>query len=206
MAAIGNRTIGLAGLYQSVDLVTQVAWRGQADAAPLKASLASILKRDAVSYEDVIGGASGIMTSLYVLRAQLVGDGSRCQPEHTRYAVILLHLVKKLYLQPSLFTTIEQGIARAREQLTHFELTHINVISRLADTYQRSIIELTPRIIVRGEEIYLSNPDNASRIRALLLAGIRAAVLWRQAGVNRWRLLVGRNAMLRDIEALLFKA
>ncbi|MDQ4147727.1 MAG: DUF489 family protein, partial [Pseudomonadota bacterium] len=86
------------------------------------------------------------------------------------------------------------------------ELTHINVISRLADTYQRSISELTPRIIVHGEESYLSNPDNASRIRALLLAGIRAAVLWRQAAGNRWRLLVGRNAMLRDIEALLFKA
>jgi high frequency lysogenization protein len=58
-------------------------------------------------------------------------------------------------------------------------------------------------VIVRGERSYLANLDNASRIRALLLAGIRAAVLWRQAGGNRWRLIVGRQALLRDVEALL---
>ena len=53
-----------------------------------------------------------------------------------------------------------------------------------------------PRIIVQGDQGYLSNPDNAARIRALLLAGIRAAVLWRQAGGTRWNLILGRNKLV----------
>jgi high frequency lysogenization protein len=50
--------------------------------------------------------------------------------------------------------------------------------------------------MVRGEPNYLQNPDNQNRIRALLLAGIRAAWLWRQMGGNRWRILFGRQQFL----------
>ena len=103
----------------------------------------------------------------------------------------------------AMVSAMRAAIEQTRELLTHFEITHINVISRLADIYQRSIGRLQPQVIVRGERSYLANTDNASRIRALLLAGIRAAVLWRQAGGNRWRLIVGRQASLHDVEALL---
>ncbi|MGD8349299.1 MAG: DUF489 family protein, partial [Gammaproteobacteria bacterium] len=33
----------------------------------------------------------------------------------------------------------------------------------------------------------------AARVRASLLAGIRAAVLWRQLGGNKWKLLFARK-------------
>jgi high frequency lysogenization protein len=48
--------LALAGLYQSVDLVCQIAWRGQPQATPLKASLGSLFMLEADSYEDVYGG------------------------------------------------------------------------------------------------------------------------------------------------------
>jgi high frequency lysogenization protein len=98
--------------------------------------------------------------------------------ERTQYAVVLLYLERKLSRKRAMSALVREGIEKAREQLAHFELTHINVISRLADTYQQSISRLRPRIIVRGDQTHLTNPDNASRIRALLLAGVRAAVLW----------------------------
>jgi high frequency lysogenization protein len=44
---------------------------------------------------------------------------------------------------------------------------------------------LSPRIMVNGDPAHLNNPENANRIRALLLAGIRAAMLWRQSGGGR---------------------
>jgi len=37
----------------------------------------------------------------------------------------------------------------------------------------------------------------------LLLAGIRAALLWSQAGGTRWKLLFERGKMQREAEALL---
>ncbi len=50
--------------------------------------------------------------------------------------------------------------------------------------------------MVRGEPVVLASPDNQHMIRALLLAGMRAAVLWRQCGGNRIRLILGRKALL----------
>jgi high frequency lysogenization protein len=206
MTAIDNRTIALAGLYQSVDLVTQIAWRGQAEWMPFEASLGSLFKLDAETFEDVYGGACGIKAGLHVLRTQLTGGDKKRRLERTRYAVMLLYLERRLNQNPPIIAAVQEGITQARAQLAHFDLTHINVISRLADTYQQSVSRLRPKIIVLGDQSHLANPDNASRIRALLLAGIRAAVLWRQAGGNRWRLLFGRNALLREVEALLSEA
>jgi high frequency lysogenization protein len=50
--------------------------------------------------------------------------------------------------------------------------------------------------MVRGEPVYLQNPDNQNRIRALLLAGVRAAWLWRQVGGSRWKILFARKRLL----------
>ena len=60
--------------------------------------------------------------------------------------------------------------------------------------------------MVNGSQVHLNNPENANRIRALLLAGIRAAILWRQSGGSRWKLLVQRNALLREARSLLAQA
>ena len=69
---VTNRSIALAGVYQSVELVCQIAWRGQVDHAALKASLASVFKLDAQTYEAVYNGAGGVAAGLRILRAQLV--------------------------------------------------------------------------------------------------------------------------------------
>ena len=60
----------------------------------------------------------------------------------------------------------------------------------------QQISRLTPQVMVRGEERYLRDADIAARIRTLLLAGIRAAVLWRQLGGSKWRLFIGRKKYL----------
>jgi len=43
----------------------------------------------------------------------------------------------------------------------------------------------------------------ANKIRTLLLAGIRAAVLWRQMGGNRWQLLFSRKDIINDAKMLI---
>ena len=123
--------------------------------------------------------------------------------ERTHYSIMLIFLEKRLSKNTQEISRIRTGIQIAVQQLKHFNMTHINVISKLADLYRQSISPLGPKIIVKGEQSYLSNPDNAGRIRALLLAGIRSALLWRQAGGSRWRLLFERGAMIREIEAIM---
>jgi high frequency lysogenization protein len=47
--------------------------------------------------------------------------------------------------------------------------------------------------MVAGEQNYLQKTETAARVRTLLLAGIRAAVLWRQLGGSKWKLLFARK-------------
>ena len=76
----------------------------------------------------------------------------------------------------------------------------------LAEVYQRNISTLSPRVMVTGEPLHLQNPDNQNRIRAVLLAGVRAAILWQQCGGNRWTLLFGRRRLVDAARSLLAAA
>ena len=60
--------------------------------------------------------------------------------------------------------------------------------------------------MVRGEQAVLASADSQHMIRALLLAGMRAAVLWRQCGGNRMKLIFQRKALLECSRELLLEA
>ena len=64
---------------------------------------------------------------------------------------------------------------------------------QLGKLYQDTISKLPYRIQVQGKIELLRNDQIAMRIRALLLAGIRAAVLWHQLGGRRWHLIFYRK-------------
>ncbi len=198
-----NQTIALAGIIQAGWLVRQVANRGVADSEPLETSLRSLFATDPDTIEDIYGGLEGLRSGLRQLVSQLGGSSSERPLELTRYVITLLHLERKLMGRPAMLATISDDLERARRQSQHFGLLHDNVLSNLADTYSATISTLNPRIMVHGEPSILANPDNAKRIRALLLAGIRSAVLWRQAGGSRLRLLLQRRALVGEAEALL---
>ncbi|WP_156501040.1 DUF489 family protein, partial [Alcanivorax sp. HI0044] len=58
------------------------------------------------------------------------------------------------------------------------------------------------RIQVKGDPAHLQDDDKAARIRALFLAGVRAAFLWHQLGGRRWHLLFHRKRLLSLIESI----
>ncbi len=199
---VHNRTLALGGLYQCVDLVTQIAWHGRVEKEPYITCLNSLFIFNPKNYEEVYGDIHNLKVGFKVLQATLNRQNDTHALERTQYSVMLIYLENKLRKNSSGTEGVRAGIQAAAAQLEHFDLTHINIISNLADIYRERISPLGPRIIVKGEESALANPDNASRIRALLLAGIRSALLWRQAGGNRWRLIFERKAMLQEIYAM----
>ena len=46
--------------------------------------------------------------------------------------------------------------------------------------------------------MFLNQSYTMNKIRALLLAGIRSAVLWRQLGGHRWQLFLMRHSMIES--------
>ena len=198
-----DRCIALAGLFQAARLAADVAHRGIAEAAPLEASVHSLFQVDAETTESVFGGVRGVELGLATLLRQLDGGKEQRDLEVTRYAVALLHLERKLAKDPAMLGRIAEGLEQATGNLRHFPMLHANTLARLADIYSGTISTLRPRIMVRGNPVHLQNPDNANRIRTLLLAGIRAARLWRQRGGNRLQLLLQRRRLLETARSLL---
>ncbi|MCL4315794.1 MAG: high frequency lysogenization protein HflD [Gammaproteobacteria bacterium] len=198
-----NQALALAGVVQACALVQQVARKNSADSAALEVSLESLFKIDADSTEAVYGGIAGVRTGLKALHEQLSKTRAPANLELMRYAANVMQLERALAKNPRMLERIRTGIEGAQEKKQTLGVAHLDVIAHLAQTYTETISTLTPRIIVQGEQGYLSNSDNANKARALLLAAIRSAVLWRQTGGRRWQLLFARSALAREVAAML---
>lgn len=197
------RTLALAGVFQAAALVKAVARQAVAEPRDaLETSLQSLFVFDADTTAEIYGGVRGVFHGLNILRQQL-DTGSRSRDaEITRYAISLLHLEGKLRRNRNMLDKLGSELASARGQVDYFDLVHPNVIARLADIYATTVSTLGPRIMVSGEPTLLAQADKANLIRALLLAGMRSAVLWRQLGGSRLLLIFGRARILGAVDTL----
>ncbi len=192
-----DRVIALSALMQTVTLVQQIADSGQMNNDDFSTMLGSLLATDATSTADVYGGIENLRTGLLQFNQQLSKKKSSKDVVLLRYAIGLLHLERKLAKRQAMLDLIIREIEQIPQQIEYFgSITSSQVVARFAGIYERTISELTPRVQVYGDAGYLQQPDNVNRVRALLLAGIRAAVLWRQKGGNRWQFMFASNKLL----------
>lgn len=198
-----DRTLALAGVFQAARLVQEVATQGRCDEAALETCINSVFNTSPASAEAVYGSALCLTPGLRTLLQEFGHQAKQRRLDITRYVLALIYLERKLSKQPDLLDRIKNGIERSRGQLSHFPPTHSNVMASLADVYAGTVSTLNPRIMVHGDPNYLGNPDTANKIRALLLAGIRAAVLWRQCGGGRWTLLFSRTRLVEQASRIL---
>lgn len=195
-------TLALAGVVQAALLVEQVAKTGYVQTEAYKCSIDSLLDLNPSSTLAVYGGdVQNLRSGLEGLRDMLVGQHKH--QEALRYALGALHLQKKLAGRKDMLTVVASRINQANNQAEHFSSTHENVIANLATLYSETISTFRFRIQVMGDYNYLQQPRIANQIRALLLAAIRSAMLWRQLGGSRLQLLLKRKAILNCVEQLL---
>lgn len=190
-----DRLIALAGVYQAALCVRSIASKGSVDTDYMEPCIFSLFQTDADSVEHIFGAPGALTPGVRSLVDQLSGKQTR-DLALTRYLVSLLKLERVLAGRKVMVGAVAEGIDEARAKLDHFPMLHPNLLAHLADIYSRTVSQLQPRIMVRGEPNYLQNPDNQNRIRALLLAGVRSAWLWRQVGGSRWKILFGRGRLL----------
>jgi high frequency lysogenization protein len=198
-----NRTLAFAGLLQALQLVQQTAYGRPYDIDAFQATLQSTLSLNADSVAEVYSGVDGVRSGLRLLQTQLLNGKQKPDVELSRYLVIMLHLERKLSKRADLMERLGTGIEHAQNQLAHFDLKHANVLAGLANTYAETVSTLTPKIMVNGEPTRLQDTAVANQIRALLLAAMRSAVLWRQCGGTRIGLLLGRRKLSEIARELL---
>jgi high frequency lysogenization protein len=143
--------------------------------------LGSLLVRDPKDTLEVYGGDDQPARRLPRLIGALERDPSTLQREPLRYALSMLGLERQLAKRDDMLDTIGKRLPQIQSQVEHFGPAHEND-RRLRALYQDTLSTLRQRIQVHGDMRNLQQPSNASKIRALLLAGIRSARLWRQLG------------------------
>ena len=197
-----DRVLALAGVFQAALLTRQVAREGRSESGPATASLDSVFRIDAESVPAVFGGPAGVALGLKELVSQLAHP-SRQRLEVARYAISLLQLERKLAAEPRRLEAIGNGLRIAATRMSQMPASDPETIGSLAEIYREQISTLSPRIMVQGDPGLLQRPETGAGIRAFLLAGIRAARLWRQCGGRRWHLVVKRRSLINTAKRVL---
>jgi high frequency lysogenization protein len=158
---------------------------------------------DANNTEAVFGGIHGVKQGLLVLCDVLNGNKRGEYRTIIRYTLGMLYLQKKLCANDELLGIMRSRLEHASLKAEHFSDDPASTATSIAAIYQDTLSTFKFRIQVSGSLQQLQNSQNADTIRALLLAGIRSAVLWRQTGGRRWKLPFSRGSLLRTATQLL---
>lgn len=188
-----DATIALAAVYQATELAHELATSGSIrDEKYWQASLHSLYQFNPPTTEAVFdNNLNGLKSGLEALQQALQKQGNYIN--NTKAALTLLTLQNQLKTNPKMRELIGNKLKGSKIMQTEQQPFNHNVINKLAEIYSQTISQMQPRVIVAGQPFHLKNTTVTEKIRAILLAGIRAAVLWRQVGGTQVQLLFKRK-------------
>ncbi|MCJ8321675.1 MAG: high frequency lysogenization protein HflD [Colwellia sp.] len=199
-----EQTLTFAVVCQVSHLVQTLSRSGKINEDDLTVLLRSITITSPQNSLEVYGGELiNIKKGLELLVTHLGGKSQQKDPEFTRYIVSLLNLERQLAKKPKQLSLLGERIEQTNRQLEHFEITSDTLLASFASIYSDVISPIGTRIQVAGEPDILKQTINQHKIRSLLLSGVRAAVLWRQVGGQRRKILFGRAKMVACAEQML---
>lgn len=195
----------MAGVCQAVTLVQKFAHHGVAERESLSPLLRSLLVMQPSSTLDVYENTlSHLKMGLETVQAQFGARQGKLDAEIGRYWIGVLALSQKLNKNPQAKMQLAQRLQQLERQLSLYDgdILHEQMIANMAAIYSDIISPLGSRIKVLGSLDYLTRPDIQKRIRATLLAGVRAGILWQQVGGSRWQFLFARKSILTATHSL----
>lgn len=201
-----DRMLALAGVYQAAALVHQLATQGKSDTQALTASLNSLFVENPTSTADVFGGVDALVLGMRTMKSQMQNKTAPNEQRNlqiTHYILALIAIEKQLSKRPEVLKRLFHKLNVPDSQRNHFGILHDNTLAGMALVYTEVLSNLKPKIMVRGAHGYLSQAAIANRVRATLLAGVRAVTLWRQVGGSRWHLLFKRSRYVQQLDMAL---
>lgn len=204
LTQIDEQTITFAAICQIASAVQNISRTGEYDENKLTLLLKGITVTSPENTLEVYGNdVANIKDGLTVVINHLGDENKQKDPELTRYIVSLLNLERKLNKSSKQLNELGSRIEQAKRQHDHYEITSDTMLNSFASIYSDLISPLGARIQVAGEPSILKQQSNQHKIRALLLAGMRSAVLWRQVGGKRRNILFARSKILACAKNLL---
>lgn len=186
-SVIEDQTLAIASVFQSAQLIQQIAYTGVVNQPAFESSMSTLFEFNSNSTLAIFGDISSLITGFKSMASIL--KQQKPEPQVLYYVRTLLTVANQVLKDPEISKTITDGLLKVQQQSEHFELGQNNTSHKIDLLYQQTLSTIKPRVMVKGNPTYLGNADLLSKIRTLLFAGVRAAVLWRQLGGSRWKLI-----------------
>jgi len=198
-----ERVVALAALAQAAAAVKQVARFGSIrEVNAGRVIIESVLNQNPESLQTLYPNLSELRLGLESLLQQ-IGATRDKDVEVTRYVVGMLALERRLTRSAKALQQLSQRITQMQRQKNDFQFSDDTVIASMGSAYSDLISPLGQPLKINGKQEFLQQPSNQHLIRALLLAGVRNAVLWRQLGGKRRHFIFNRQRMVRIAQQLL---
>lgn len=202
LSNLEQQAVALAGVAQAARLVDQISKTGSYPLEFLEPSINSVFMFEPNNTEDIFGGIPGVKLGLHNLSNLLADKNARENHDLVRYVFSIIYLERKFVSNPDMMAVVRSRLEHTSFRAEHFSNNVNELCHSISGIYQDTLSHEKFRIKVSGSAQHLQNTQNADIIRALLLAGIRSAFLWRQLGGHRWRLLLQRKKMLQASQNL----
>jgi len=201
MTPFDDRVLALGALLVALSQVRRIAETGQSDTATLQVALDSVFRLDAADTAAAVGGVDAVRPGLRLLRDYLAGTNK--DEALGKLAMAVMQLERRFVADAAMTERVRTGLRALQGPVERLGSPHHDVVAGLASLYADTISHLRPRVMVQGNPHYLGQAGVVAEIRALLLAALRAAVLWRQMGGSLWDFLFRRRDMAAAIDQLM---
>lgn len=208
-----QKVLALAGVFQAASLADSLAWHGSCDPVAMEASLKSLLVPqcpengvDAVFGTDPRHLRAGLQALEQILTTSKLRSPHPRRNDILRYAMMLLQLEREAAKSEKVATELKRRLELTERQMAFFrDIKDPGMIRNLAGTYVDTVGSFKLRIRLRGSKQHLTSSHIPEQIRAILLTGVRSAMLWHGLGGRRWLLPFSRGKTLREVQAIILE-
>jgi len=183
-----NETISLGAIYQACNEIKKIAWQGEINSNIIQPLINSVYQTTSEDIEGLYININRLNSGLDFLRRQLVGDAFSRDGEVSRYFEAIGILIKNMNKKEEIFNKLRTELTAQSMPIKEDNLDQHALF--LSDLYLTTVSTVEPRIIVNGDNKYLTDKKNAAMIRSLLLCAIRSYILWQQSGGSKFRLFI----------------
>lgn len=209
MADIQNETLALAAQFQAVSQIVRIARFGSCDEVAAATIIRGIIITNPNTCFDIYEPGK-LLSGYRQLISSFGGEGASAAQgdnfEISKLTFQIISLADAIRKNSAIFDKLGNDIDSLRdfvlsrnenyENANASEILNEDIIARMAELYQSLISPNFPKLVIFGEQQYLSNLKNQQLIRALLLGCIRAVVLWQQLGCKKLTLFLRRKSII----------
>ena len=210
-----NQNIALSAVAQCAALVHELAIGGTIKQNQLASALNPLLILNPESVDQVYPNLKNLSLGFSTIQNILGSNSINQSPQIRRYMTEMLMLRKSLSKNMRMQSVVRVGLGDLKpisSELVDTQQTDQQEIDKQEETfeeisslYKKTLSTLKHRIRVAGKVQILKNEIVSNKIRGLIFAGVRSAVLWHQLNGRYWRLFVYNKRIKNTVSNIHYK-